>query len=35
MLDIIFVVSLLLGFTSIKLFVNWCENQVIKRKIYS
>lgn len=31
MLDIIFVASLLLGFISIKLFVNWCEKQTNNR----
>lgn len=31
MVDIIFIASLFLGFTSIKLFANWCEKQVVKK----
>ena len=31
MLDVIFIVVLLVGFASIKLFVDWCEKQVVKK----
>lgn len=31
MLDIIFVSALLMGFISIKYFVNWCEKQIDNR----
>ncbi len=31
MLDVIFILSLLLGYVSIKSFADWCEKQIIKK----
>ncbi|SKA80019.1 hypothetical protein SAMN05428976_10431 [Clostridium sp. USBA 49] len=32
MKDALFIVSLLICFISIKLFINWCDKQIIKKQ---